>query len=292
MHNLTGTAIAWRPSIATTLLDLRAQGSLDFTEIVAENIDPHSIPDALRALHDAGTTVVPHGVTLGLAGADEPSERRLHRLAELATAFDSPIVSEHVAFVRAASSADPLHGEVLEAGHLMPPARTREGLDVLVANVQAAQHFLPVPLALENIAALISWPEDEYEEPEFLTELVARTGVWLVLDVANLYSSAVAQGRDPHAELARFPLDRVAYMHVAGGEHRDGLYIDTHASSVVPEVLELLAAFADAAVRSRADRQCPGVLLERDSDVRPDAVLADLGAIEQALREGLAHALA
>ncbi len=128
---------------------------------------------------------------------------------------------------------------------------------MLIANVQAAQRFQPVPLALENIAALISWPEDEYDEPAFLTELVARTGAWLVLDVANLYPSAVAQGRDPHAELARFPLDRVAYVHVAGGEHRDGFYIDTHAACVVPEVLDLLADFANTATRTCSDRLSP-----------------------------------
>lgn len=291
MHGLTGTAIAWRPSIAQTLLELRSQDALAFTEVVAENIDPHFVPDFLSALHDAGTTVVPHGVTLGLAGADEPREESLQRLADLAVRFDSPIVSEHVAFVRAASSADPLHGDVLETGHLMPPARTREGLDVLVANVQAAQRFLPVPLALENIAALICWPEDEYDEPQFLTELVERTGVWLVLDVANLYSSAVAQGRDPHAELARFPLDRVAYVHVAGGEYRDGFYIDTHAASVVPAVLDLLADFGTLAIRGKQDQQRPGVLLERDSDVRADAVLADLAAIDRVLCAESGHVL-
>lgn len=292
MQQLSGTAIAWRPAIAQALLDLRRAGSLSFTEVVAENVPPHAIPAPLRTLHEDGTTVVPHGVTLGLAGAGAPREESLERLAQLAVAFDAPLVSEHVAFARAASTADPLHGDVLEAGHLMPPARTRDGLDVLVANVQAAQRMLPVPLALENIAALLSWPEDEYDEPEFLTELTDRTGVLLVLDLANLYSSAIAQGRDPRAELARFPLDRIAYVHVAGGEHRDGLYLDTHGAAVVPDVLDLLTAFVAAAVRSRAGGRCPGVLLERDSDITAAAVLADLAAINRAAQDGAAHALA
>ena len=54
----------------------------------------------------------------------------------------------------------------------------REALDVLVENVRAAQDALPVPLALENVAATLAWPEDELDEPDFLTELVARTGCW------------------------------------------------------------------------------------------------------------------
>lgn len=36
--------------------------------------------------------------------------------------------------------------------------RTRDSLDALVANVRIAQSVLPVPLALEPIAALVAWP--------------------------------------------------------------------------------------------------------------------------------------
>jgi hypothetical protein len=35
---------------------------------------------------------------------------------------------------------------------------TRQALEVLVENVQTARRVLPVPLALENIAALFDWP--------------------------------------------------------------------------------------------------------------------------------------
>ncbi len=42
--------------------------------------------------------------------------------------------------------------------------RTRDALDVLCENVRIAQDALPVPLALENIAALFSWPDEELTE--------------------------------------------------------------------------------------------------------------------------------
>jgi hypothetical protein len=60
---------------------------------------------------------------------------------------------------------------------------------VLTENVLTAQAALPVPLAMENIAALISWPENEMTEGEFLAQLVDRTGVLLLADVANLYTA-------------------------------------------------------------------------------------------------------
>jgi uncharacterized protein (UPF0276 family) len=263
--SVSGVAVAWRPAIAELLQTYAAAGRLGFTEVIAENTAPAQVPQAVQ---DLGVPVIAHGVTLGLAGADRPATDRLTRLADLAEVLDSPFVSEHVAFVRAGDSPDPLHGDVLEAGHLLPPPRTSDSLDVLVDNIRIAQDQLPVPLAVENIAATFTWPEDTLSEPDFLTELVERTGVRLVLDVANLYASAVARGSDAVADLARFPLDAVAYLHVAGGVERDGLYLDTHAHPMPPPVLSLLTT----AVQAYAGRRLPGIMLERDTDVSPATV--------------------
>ncbi|MBD2759416.1 DUF692 domain-containing protein [Yimella sp. cx-573] len=278
----TGTAIAWRPPIAESLAELQRQGRLQFTEVVAENVHLNHVPSALDELAATGVTVVPHGVSLGLADASRPDAGRLAHLAELATRFEAPIVSEHLAFVRAASTPDSLHGDVLEAGHLMPPPRTRDMLEVAVENIRIAQDQLPLPLAIENIAALLSWPEDELDEPDFLSEIVQRTGVFIVLDVANLHSSATARGTDPAAELARFPLEQVAYVHVAGGIERNGLYIDTHGHGVPDAVTDLLTKF----VELRGNTDLPGVMLERDSDITAEAVLTDLDRIDQAVAAG------
>lgn len=281
MRPLQGTGAGWRPPIADLLAERARAGRLGFVEVVAENVDPRAVPAGVTALREAGLPVVTHGVTLGLAGADRVDGARLAHLGAVAQALGSPAVSEHVAFVRAASSADPLHGDVLEAGHLMPPPRTREALDVLVDNVREAQAALPVPLALENVAALVGWPEDELDEPAWLTELVVRTGCRLVLDVANLFSSATARGTDPVAELCRFPLEAVAYVHVAGGTWEDGLYLDTHAHPVPDPVLALLTTLVAAYDEARLP--LPGVMLERDSDVSPATVGPELDRVEGAV---------
>ncbi|MGK5632963.1 multinuclear nonheme iron-dependent oxidase, partial [Streptomyces sp. URMC 123] len=191
-----GTGIGWRPEIAGAVENLPG---VDWVEVVAENVCPGHLPESLRRLLDRGTTVVPHGVSLGLGGADRPDPARLAALAERAEALRSPLVTEHIAFVRAGGplTATPR----LEAGHLLPVPRTRDALDVLCANVRIAQEALPVPLALENIAALISWPGEEMSEGRFLAELVERTGVRLLIDVANLHTNRVNRGEDPSAAL-------------------------------------------------------------------------------------------
>ena len=261
-----GVGLGWRPEIAG--VHTRLPG-LRFTEVVAETLTDGVLPEPLVQLRQRGVTVVPHGIRLSLGGTEDLDQRHVAHLARCADVLDAPLVSEHIAFVRAGGT---------EAGHLIPVPRTPDALDVLVGNVLAAQAQLPVPLALEPIAALFDWPEDDIDEGTFLTELLDRTGAWLLLDVANVYANAANRGDQPAALLARLPLERIAYVHVAGGAEHDGLYYDTHTDPVPPEVLALLCELC-------ALYRPPAVLLERDGDYPPEAQLrAELDTVARAAR--------
>jgi uncharacterized protein (UPF0276 family) len=269
---LTGVGIGWREELAGFVA--RREG-LGFAEVVAESIHAgRPLPEGLAALRRRGVPVVPHGVRLSLGSAEAPDPARVRHLAALAERLASPLVSEHVAFVR---------GGGLEAGHLLPVPRTREALDVLAANVRLAQAELGTPLALEHVAALLEWPAPELDEAAFLTELLERTGAWLLLDLANLHANGRNHGGDPLALLDALPLERIAYVHVAGGVERDGLYHDTHAHPTPPAVLDLVAELC-------ARRDPPGIMLERDDAYPPAAELAaELDAIAAATRAGAAR---
>jgi uncharacterized protein (UPF0276 family) len=174
-----------------------------------------------------------------------------------------------------------VRGGGLEVGHLLPPPRTRQALEVLIANVRLAQEALPVPLALENVATLLEWPNPEMDEAAFLTELLERTEALLLLDIENVYANARNHGSDPVAFLDRLPLERIAYVHIAGGVERDGLYHDTHAHPVPRSVLELLEELGRRI-------HVPGVLLERDDCFPSFAELnGELDAIAAALARGV-----
>ncbi len=262
-----GLGIGWRHAVASLVL---RRPDLGFVEILAEGFPAHRpLPLALVEARRRGLAVVPHGVGLSLGGAERPDPGRLSALAGLAERVGAPLVSEHVAFVRAGG---------VEAGHLLPVPRSRQALDVLVENVRIALDQLAVPLALEPIASLFEWPDPELDESAFLCELVERTDVFLLLDVANVYANARNHGFDPLAFIESLPLDRLAYVHVAGGVERDGLYHDTHTHGVPSAVLELLAALS-------ARRSVPGALLERDAHFPPTPVLeGELDAIAAAAR--------
>ncbi|MGV9836085.1 DUF692 domain-containing protein [Nocardia niigatensis] len=275
--------IGWRREICGLVAALEGIG---FCEVIAETLAPGDssrrlgplirrgrgfrdgvgVPEELAALVARGIPAVPHGISLSLGGAEAVDDRRVSHLADCARTLGSPLVSEHIAFVRAGG---------LEAGHLLPVPRTREALDALERNIFRASRQLDVPLAVENIAALFEWPDAEYTEAEFLQELVERTGVYLLLDIANVYANARNTSRDPLAELLRLPAERVAYCHIAGGHESGGRYIDTHVHPVPAEVLALVAEFS-------ADRPLP-LMLERDGNYPPATELAaELNAIAAA----------
>jgi uncharacterized protein (UPF0276 family) len=260
-----GLGIGWRPELA---LAIDRRPGLGFVEIIAEDFDPWGpIPAPVAELRRRGVAVVPHGVGLSLGGAEPPEPRRLAALGRHATRLGAPLVSEHLAFVRAGG---------IESGHLLPLPRTREALDVVVANIRAAREALPVALAVENVATLFEWPHADMDEATFLAEVLERADVLLLLDVANVHANARNHGFDPLAFFDRLPLERIAYVHVAGGIERNGLYHDTHTASVPAAVLELLH---ELCVRVTV----PGVMLERDDDFSGEAELnAELDAIAAA----------
>lgn len=265
MTGVSGVGIGWRPEIAGFVAELPG---LRFVEVVAEAVPASGpLPPGLAQLRERAVTVVPHGVRLSLGGAEPVDPTRVAHLAAVADRVDAPLVSEHIAFVRAGG---------LEAGHLLPLPRSREAVDAVCANVARAQAELPVPLALEPIAALVDWPDDELDEADFLTEILDRTGALLLLDVANVHANARNRGTDPLALLDRLPLERVAYAHVAGGAEHGGFYHDTHTDPVPPAVLDLVGALC-------ARQRPPALLLERDGQYPPAAVLrAELDALATA----------
>ncbi|GAB2589016.1 hypothetical protein Aab01nite_42170 [Paractinoplanes abujensis] len=260
-----GVGIGWRPEIAGYVEGLPG---LRFAEVVAESVHAHGeLPPGLQSLLDREVTVIPHGVRLSLGGAEPVDPERVTHFVAVAERLGAPLVSEHIAFVRAGG---------VEAGHLLPLPRTREAVDAVVANVRRVQEQLTVPIALEPIAALFDWPDAELTEAQFIAEILDRSSALLLLDVANVYANARNRGTDPLDLLDHLPLDRVAYVHVAGGAEHQGLYHDTHTDAVPQPVLDLVAELC-------ARHRPPALMLERDGDYPPGSALtAELDAIARA----------
>jgi uncharacterized protein (UPF0276 family) len=163
---------------------------------------------------------------------------------------------------------------------LLPLPRTRDALDTVVENIREAQAMLSVPLAIENISSLFAWPHAEMTDAQFLSETLERTGALLLLDTSNVYANAHNLGLEVADFFDHIPLHRLAYVHVGGGEERDGVYHDTHGHAVTAEALQLVEELC-------ARIEPPGVMLERDDHFPTEAELdTELGRIAAAVERG------
>lgn len=269
----TKIGMGWRPEIALLI----EEQDIQFSEIVAENFwNCKHLPAALQILIERGATVIPHGVSLSLGSAVTPDLWRIEKLAKMAAQTRAPFVSEHIALVR---------GGGYETGHLLPVERTEEMAEIIIENVQIAQQNLPVPLVLENIATLVDFASTaEMSEAEFITRIVNETGAGILLDVSNLYANCFNHGVNYKEYFSTIPLEKVEYVHIAGGVHRNEIYHDTHAHALHGRPLEILSELCKLAAP-------PAVLLERDDHFgSPAELLAELAVIREVVDKKPVHA--
>lgn len=204
-----------------------------------------------------------HGVGLSLGSAELPEPEHLHRLKSLHEQVKPGLISEHLAWNRVGG---------VHLHDLLPLPYTEESLRLFCRNVEVAQDALKRTLLIENPSLYLSFVQSSIPEPEFLTELVRRTGCGLLLDVNNIYVSCRNLGQDANAYLAAIPPEAVQEIHLAGHHVNqvDGqeIVIDSHAAPVPESVWALYA---------QALRRFGPVptLIERDANIPP---LADLQA--------------
>lgn len=175
-----------------------------------------------------------HGVGLSLAADEDPDKDHVRRLRGLVERFEPFVVSEHLAWSQRRGVYRP---------DLLPFPRTQEALVRIAVNVARMQDALRRRVLIENPSLYLALEGHEYDEVEFLAELVRRTGCGLLVDVNNVYVSANNLGFDADNYLAAIPAEAVAEIHLAGHaeDARMGarLLIDTHGAAVADPVWRL-----------------------------------------------------
>jgi uncharacterized protein len=172
--------------------------------------------------------LVAHGVSASIGSDEDPDHT--HRLVALAKHTGTPWVSDHVCFTRAGG---------VNSHDLLPLPYTEEVLAFVVERCKRLQGALPVPFALENPSTYLGWRASEMPESEFVARVAEAADIGILLDVNNVFVSAVNHGLDPVAYLDAIPVDRVVQIHLAGHSVMDGYRLDTHDHPVCDEVWDL-----------------------------------------------------
>jgi len=106
-----------------------------------------------------------HGVSLSLGTATQLDRGHLKRLNTLIKRIDPFLVSDHLSWSF-------IEGVYLN--DLLPLPYTKESLQLVSDHILEVQDFIVKPLLIENPSSYLYFSEDEYSEPQFLTELVKK----------------------------------------------------------------------------------------------------------------------
>ncbi|MCC6767280.1 MAG: DUF692 domain-containing protein [Deltaproteobacteria bacterium] len=227
---------------------------VDWFEAISENFMIQG-GRPLRALERAReiAPVVLHGVSLSIGSVDPLSVRYLDDLARLSARIEPAWISDHLCW-----------GSV--GGHyahdLLPLPYTEEALAHVVERIDRVQAMLRRRILIENVSSYLTYVDSVMPEWEFLGEVARRSDCGILLDVNNVYVSAINHGFDPLQYLEAVPADRVGQIHLAGHRDQGTHLLDTHDAPVCADVWSLYRATIGRLGRV-------STLIEWDEDVPP-----------------------
>lgn len=227
---------------------------VDFVEVISENfmIDGGRPLDILTRVRERYPVAL-HGVSMSIGSADGLDHDYLRRLRALADRIEPAVVSDHLCWTRI---------EGFNSHDLLPLPYTQEALELVCSNIDQAQDALGREMLIENPSTYLDFAESEMSEWDFLAQMSARTGCFLLLDVNNIFVSATNHAFDATAYLEGIPGERVLQVHLAGHSQGRDLLIDTHDQPVPQPVWDLY--------RAACRRIGPvATMIERDDNIPP-----------------------
>jgi uncharacterized protein (UPF0276 family) len=204
---------------------------VDFFEVISENFmvkggRPLHVLEAVRRDYP----IVLHGDSLSIGSTDPLDREYLARLRELSSRIEASWVSDHLCWTGVGGH---------NAHDLLPLPYTEAALDHVVERVSQVQDALGRRIALENVSTYLRFADSALDEWEFLSQVAERADCGILLDVNNIYVSAVNHGFDPETYIRAIPRERVWQTHLAGHSDCGSHLLDTHSRQVCDEVWRL-----------------------------------------------------
>ena len=256
--------------LAAILDDRRRCG---FFEVHAENYmgaggPPHRALEAVR--RDFPVSL--HGVCMSIGGPEPLDEAHLARFRALVERYEPALVSEHLAWST---------HQTTYFNDLLPLPYNETTLSRVCDHIDQVQDAIWRPILLENPSTYLAFNQSTMAETEFIRRVAKRTGCGLLLDINNVFVSAVNHGFSALEYLSDFPLARVGEIHLAGhaeqtDDEGDPLLIDSHDGPVADAVWKLYEIIIG---------RCGPVptLIEWDSNIPDWSVLSAEAAAAQAI---------
>ena len=213
-----------------------------------------------------------HGVCMSIGGPEPLDQAHLARFRALVERYEPALVSEHLAWST---------HQTTYFNDLLPLPYNETTLSRVCDHIDQVQDATWRPILLENPSTYLAFNQSTMAETEFIRRVAKRTGCGLLLDINNVFVSAVNHGFSALEYLSDFPLARVGEIHLAGhaeqtDDEGDPLLIDSHDGPVADAVWKLYEIIIG----------CCGpvpTLIEWDSNIPDWSVLSAEAAAAQAI---------
>ncbi len=171
-----------------------------------------------------------HGLSLSIGSPDELDVEFVKQVKKFLKQYNVKVYSEHLSY----SKCDNAH-----LYELLPIPFRKDAVKHIVERIKQVQDILEMPIALENVSYYTPVAA-QMKESEFISAIVNESGCNMLLDVNNIYVNSFNHKYDAKQFLQEIPLNKVAYIHMAGHEQvSDTLIIDTHGAAIIDPVFEL-----------------------------------------------------
>lgn len=179
-----------------------------------------------------------HGVGAPIGGTCGPPRGHQDAFAREVAALRPAWISEHLSFSR--FQPDGAQQPVV-AGFLLPPAQTTRSVEIAARNIRARRELLGVPVAFETAVNYLPPLRGEIPDGVFAAAVAEAADCEILLDLHNIWCNERNGRQSVKAFCDALPLHRVRELHVAGGEEKDGFWLDGHCGLVPRAVMDIAA---------------------------------------------------
>ncbi len=215
--------------------DANSESTIHWFEVHTENYmgaggPPHFYLEKIRRDYPISM----HGVGLSLGSADGLNLEHLQGIKNMVDRYQPALVSEHISWSIAGG---------VYLNDLIPMPYTSETLKIACDHIDQVQNFLGRKILVENPSSYLLFKSSNMEEPDFINDILDKTGCGLLLDVNNVFVSCQNHGWDAIDYLRRLKPYAVGEIHLAGHSVKkwrgQKILIDDHGSNVCSEVWKL-----------------------------------------------------
>jgi uncharacterized protein (UPF0276 family) len=215
--------------------------------------------------------ITSHGLSLSIGSPDELDWEFLRKIKQFLKDYNITVYSEHLSYSKCSNA---------HLYDLLPIPFRYDAVKHIANRIKQVQDFLERQIAME-IVSYYTPVAAEMTELEFINAIVKESGCSLLLDVNNVYVNSFNHNYDAINFTDNLPLDKVAYIHMAGHEKvAEDLIIDTHGQPIIDPVYNLFEYTVN-----KLQAPVP-VLLERDFNIPEFEELAsEMNRLEQICKQ-------